>query len=176
MDNVLEYFIKNPEKEFHIRELAKLTRRSPTTISKYLKNFEKQNLLKSRKKFKHILFKANTDSLSFKDLKIYTNINNLRRSGLIEYLIDEFNHPETIVLFGSYRKGEDIQISDIDILTITTLKKKIDLEKFEKFLNRKIQLFLYSNNEIDKMKTNNKELLNNMINGIVLYGFWEVFK
>ncbi len=176
MDNILEYFIKNPEREFHIRELARLTKKSPTTISKYLSNYKKQGLLTSKKRFKHILFKANSEYLLFKDFKIYSNINNLRKSGLIEYLRDEFNHPEAIILFGSYRKGEDISVSDIDILVITPLKKKVELEKFEKVLNRKIQLFLYSNNEIDKMKVNNKELLNNMINGIVIYGFWEVFK
>jgi len=37
-------------------------------------------------------------------------------------------------------------------------------------------LVIYSKSEIEKMKMKNKELLNNFINGIVLEGFWELFR
>jgi|SRR3989344_4764533 len=176
MDNLLKYFIKEPEREFHVRELAKLDRKSPTTISKHLNKLKNEGLLLSRKKLNHLLFKANTENQHFKDLKIFFNIKSLRESGLIGCLIDEFNQPEAIILFGSFRRGEDTQQSDIDILIISPLKKEINLIKFEKILNRKIQLFIYPNSEIDKMKIKNKELLNNWINGLVLHGFWELFK
>ena len=49
------------------------------------------------------------------------------------------------------------------------------LERFEKKLKHKIQLFLHSRKEIKTMKTKNKELLNNLVNGVVVYGFWEAF-
>ena len=69
-------------------------------------------------------------------------------------------------------KVEDIETSDIDIY-IETLKKQVfNLEKFEKILQRKIQIFNYSN--LDKIQ--NKELANNIINGLILNGFLEVFK
>ena len=176
MRDVIKYFIEEPEKEYHIRKLAKIIKKSPTTVSKYLKKLEEESLIKSRKEYNHLLFKVNTESQKFKDLKLYYNIKNLRASGLIDYLINEFNNPEAICLFGSYYKAEDTSQSDIDILIITPIKKSINVEKYERILKRKIQLFVYSNKEINKMKLNNKELLNNMINGINLCGFWEVFK
>ncbi|MAG47467.1 hypothetical protein CL617_02580 [archaeon] len=176
MDNIIEYFIKETEREFHVRELAKLTRKSPTTISKYLSELKKEDLLTSRKKFNHLLFKANTENTNFKDLKLYYNIKKLRESKLINYLIEKLNHPEAIILFGSYQKAENTVNSDIDILIVTSSKKPLSLENFEKILGHKIQLFLHSNNDIDKMKTQNKELLNNILNGTILYGYLEIFK
>ena len=176
MDKLLEHFMSKPQQEFHIRELARLVKRSPTTISKYLIKYEKEGILISQRKFNHLLFRANVKSRAFKDMKLYYNIKKIRSSGLINYLIEEFNHPEAIVLFGSFVKAEDIPRSDVDILIITPLKKEVNLKKFEKYLNHKIQLFLHSKQEINKMKVKNKELLNNWVNGLVLYGFWEMFR
>lgn len=175
MDNILKNFFNAPEREFHIRELAKITKKSPTTISKYLSSLKKRGVLISRKKLNHLLFKANTQSQYFKDMKLFFNIKMIRDSGLIEHLEEELNYPEAIVLFGSFRKSENIPSSDIDLFIITPSKKELNLQKFEKKLNHKIQLFTHSKSDIENMKTKNKELLNNWINGIVLYGFWEIF-
>ena len=105
-----------------------------------------------------------------------TTNSQLNKSGVINHLIDKFNFPEAIILFGSFAKAENIKRSDIDLLVISPLKKEINLEKFGKKLGHKIQLFVYSSKDIKKMKQNNKELLNNLINGRVIYGYWEIFK
>ncbi|MFH1972507.1 MAG: nucleotidyltransferase domain-containing protein [archaeon] len=171
--DILTYFIKEPEREFHVRELAKLTKKSPTTVSKYLKQLEKENILISEKKLNHLFFKANSENPSFKDQKLFYNIKTIRDSGLIEHLHNTYD-PEAIILFGSFAKAENIERSDIDILIITPSKKEVKLEKFEKKLNHKIQLFLHSKTDLQTMK--NKKLLNNFINGIKLEGYWELFK
>ena len=175
MDNLLNFFIKEPEKEFHVRQLSIIFNKSPTTISNYLKNLEKKQILKSEKKFNHLFFKANTPNQQFKQLKLNYNLNLLHNSGLIKYLIKKFNHPTAIILFGSFAKAENISLSDIDLLIINPSKKQINLQNFEKKTQHKIQLFVHSKKEIDNMKKTNKDLLNNWINGITLYGFWEVF-
>lgn len=51
-----------------------------------------------------------------------------------------------------------------------------DLNRFEKILHHKVSLFLFSRERIEKMKVGNKELLNNLVNGIILRGFWELFR
>ncbi len=176
MDNLLRYFFDEPEREFHVRELAKLMKKSPTTISKNLKDLEKQGLLISRQKYNHLFFKANNESKKFKEEKLFYNLNILRESGIVDFLNESYNNPPAIILFGSFRKGENTKQSDIDILIITPLKKSLDLSKYEKKLGHKIQVFLHSYVEINKMKKTNKELLNNFINGLVLEGFWEVLR
>lgn len=176
MDKIIRFFIKEPEKKFHVREIAKILGKSPTTISKYLKNYERRSILKSTKKFNHLLFKANSENKKFKHLKLDYNLNLIYDSGIIDYLAREFNYPEAIILFGSFAKAENNSFSDIDLLVISPLKKEQRLEKYEKKIGHKIQLFVHSNKDIEKMKGKNKELLNSYINGIVIYGFWEVFK
>ena len=176
MDKILELFINEPLREFHIREISKILKKSPTTISKYLKDYKKIGLLLSEDKLNHILFKANLKNKEFKEIKRNYNLNKLNKSGVINHLIDKFNFPEAIILFGSFAKAENIKRSDIDLLVISPLKKEINLGKFGKKLGHKIQLFVYSSKDIKKMKQNNKELLNNLINGRVIYGYWEIFK
>ena len=86
-------------------------------------------------------------------------------------MTQEFSNP-TIILFGSFSRGEDIEESDIDIYIETHSKKKISLKKFESSLNRNIQLFKHKS--IHQIR--NKDLANNIINGIVLSGYLEVLK
>lgn len=176
INKFLEIFLEEPEEEFYIRELSRKLKKSPTTISKYLKKLEKEGILKSKEKFNHLLFKANAEKEEFRKLKIDYNLKKINKSGFVDFLIREFNEPRAIVLFGSFAKGENIKASDIDLLVVTTLKKEIDVEKFEHEFGHKIQLFLFSEKELEKMKEKNKELLNSFINGIKLHGFIEIFK
>ena len=176
MDKIIESFVKEPEKEFHVRELSKILKKSPTTISKYLKKAEKEGVLISEEKLNHLFFKVNLNNTQFKQLKLNYNISLLNKSGLVNYLEKEFNHPEALILFGSFAKAENTKKSDVDILIITPNKKNIDLKYFEKKIGNPIQLHLYSNKDIEVMKMKNRNLLNNFINGILLSGYWELFK
>ena len=78
--------------------------------------------------------------------------------------------PKSIVLFGSYQRGEDIENSDIDLF-IESKKEKLDINIFEKKLKRKIELHFK-----EDFTSYPKELKNNIINGIVLSGFLEGYK
>lgn len=173
---ILRLFLKEPSKEQYIREIARRIKKSPTTVSVYLAKYEKRDLLKSERKYHHLVYKANQESKKFKRVLLYYNLTLIDKSGLIKYLEKEFNHPETIGLFGSFVKGENVEKSDIDIYVISPLKKEISLNKYEKKLKHKIQLFVFSREDIKKMQEKNKELLNSLINGVVLSGFLEIFK
>ncbi|MEK6856595.1 MAG: nucleotidyltransferase domain-containing protein [Nanoarchaeota archaeon] len=176
MDKLINIFVEDITGEFHVRKLARLVKKSPTTISKRLREFKRRGLILYRKEMGHSLFKANTESEEFRQLKIRYNIDKITKSGLINYLEKELNYPEAIILFGSFRKGEDIEKSDIDIAVITSIRNAPNLDKFEKILHHEISLFLFSRDKIEKMKADNKELLNNLVNGIILTGFWELFR
>jgi predicted nucleotidyltransferase len=175
-DDISKFFIEEPEREFYVREIAKKLKKSPTTISKYLKEFVKKRLLISEEKFNHLFFKANTESTEFLQLKISYNLNKIQMSGLTGFLVKEFNHSEAIVLFGSFSRGENNKNSDVDLFIVSSNKKELDLSIYEKKIGNRIQLFVYSKAELAKMKEKNKELLNNIINGIKLYGFLEVLR
>ena len=120
--------------------------------------------------------KADRSNWNFLRNKIVYNLNFIYQSGIIEFLYEHYNHPKSIVLFGSFRKGEDISSSDIDISIEQGEFKEyrtIDLRElveFERQIGRKIQIHEFNRNIIDI------NLFNNIANGIVLIGFLEVRK
>lgn len=174
--DILTYFFEEPEREFHLREMARLSGLAPSTISKYLTKLAAKNIVIARNSKGLRIFKPNTENKLYKDLKLFHNLMKIKNSGLLDYLTGEFNYPKAIILFGSFRKSENIPKSDIDLFIETKTKKNLDLSRFEKKLNHPIQLFQFSSEEIQIMKVKNKELLNNIVNGVLLEGYFEVFK
>ncbi|MBS3056954.1 MAG: nucleotidyltransferase domain-containing protein [Candidatus Aenigmarchaeota archaeon] len=174
IDNILNIFIEEPEKRFSVREIARLLKINPSTASKYLQILAKDGFLRKRKEFNCILYQADAESEKFKDIKIYYNISKIRNSGLIEVIEDEL-YPEVIILFGSYAKGENTKRSDIDLFVLSESKKNLDVATFEKIFGSEIQLFVMNKKKVENIKKENKELLNNIMNGIRMSGFFEVF-
>lgn len=170
--DTLNIFLKNPTKEFHVRELSRILKKSPTTISNKLKELEKKDLLDSNKKYGHLLFSLR-EGKKTKRLRKNYNIEKLENSGLIEFLEDYYNFPEAIVLFGSFEKGENNENSDIDLLIISAKISEPNLRSFEKKLGHKIELFVHNKKDLQKLRDKNKELFNNWINGNVIYGYFE---
>ena len=77
--------------------------------------------------------------------------------------------PFIALLFGSYARGEDTNSSDIDIVVIERRDKMLELEKYEKILNRKINVNFYNSwSEI------HRHLKNNILTGILLCGSVEL--
>ena len=172
----LRHFYKEPNRLFHVREMARLLKLNPTTASKYLNQLNKEGLLAKSSELGHLLFKANTESSSYRYAKIYYNLKSLWDSGLIVYLDKELHYPEAILLFGSYAKGENDENSDIDLFVLANTKKHLDFDIFEKKLRANIQLFVKNRDEFAKLQKENKNLVNSILNGIVIKGYLEVFK
>lgn len=164
---VLRLFFENPEKKFHLREIARITNLSPPGVMKIVKNLTAENLLISEKgKVVKNIYASKSEK--FIQMKRFFNIYIIYESGVVSFLRQKYEEPEAIVLFGSYSKGEDISKSDIDIAIITNENLSLDLKKFESILKRKINL-----HEI-KIKNSEKTFLNSLSNGIVLYGYLKV--
>lgn len=167
--SILKWFFENPTGEYHIREIARLTKLNHMTIRKYLNNFVKEGLLIRKKSKLYISYSADFKDKKFLNLKIYYNLENLRKSELIEGLENFYDYP-TIILFGSYANATNTKESDIDLCIISNIKKEFKLEEYENILNRKISLYLFNEQEFKNMKNKNLELLNNIYNGIKLSG------
>jgi len=95
-------------------------------------------------------------------------------SGALQEIYTQIPSPRAIILFGSYRKGDDTENSDIDIAVEVIGDEEvqvIELGKISKLGYRKnviITLHIFSRNKIDL------NLFSNIANGIVLDGFLEV--
>lgn len=169
---VAELIFNYPNKTFHIRKLAKETKQSTTAIVSTVRDLNKFKIIKLDRTNLTTNIKADIESDAYIFYKKIFNLYRLERYLIIEILKETFQ-AETIVLFGSFAKGEDIEESDIDILVITNQKKKESIEDslgvFEKALNRKINLHI-----LPSLENSSKEFKNAVANGIVLYGYIKV--
>lgn len=160
--NNLAPFFEDCYRRLSVREYAKLLKISPPTASKILKNLCSENLLNKEEDRRFLFFWAKKENSIFVDLsRIYWK---KKLNELLNHLEKQLLNP-TIILFGSASKAEIKNDSDID-LAIFASKRSIDLTEFEKLIKRKIQLFFFESIK----RVENKELLNNMLNGCLLKG------
>ncbi|HOH04257.1 MAG: Nucleotidyltransferase domain protein [Candidatus Diapherotrites archaeon ADurb.Bin253] len=146
------------------REIAQSLKVSPTAIAKSLKKLLDINFARIEKTKTINFISLNRDKPLVIELKRAENLKNIYLSGLSDYLGENLAG-STIILFGSYARGEDTNTSDIDIAIIERKEKKINLAPYEKRLNKKININFYNSwNSI------HISLKNNILNGIVLHG------
>ncbi len=175
-NKIIEVLFRYPEKEFSLSDLAREANVAKANIGRILREFQEAELIFIEKLSKIWRIKVNQTNLFYIRSKIVYNLNFVYKSGLIEFLIDYFKNPKAIVLFGSFRKGEDLSNSDIDIAIESDDAKEYqiiglrELTGFEQIIGRKIQTHLFNRENIDT------GLFNNIANGILLWGFLEVKK
>ena len=157
---ILEIFYENPEKMFTVRELSRKTKLPKSTVHKHLFELKKEGLITKDN--------LSSNTLIFKTKKANFFIEKIIESGLVDELVRHLM-PSCIILFGSIRKGESNNESDIDLFVETSLKKIISLESFERKLKHKVQIHAESS-----IKKVNPNLLNNIVNGIKLYGSFKI--
>jgi predicted nucleotidyltransferase len=166
---VLEVFFDDPLPEgigFQLREISRGIKLAPKSVKRYLKQLEREDLILKKKHRVHSypVYYANRDNDYFKFLKRQNILLRIKESGLLGYL-GEKCMPDSIILFGSVSKGEDVKGSDVDLF-LQCKEKKVDLMKYEKQLKRKVNIFFEQN--FDELSD---ELKHNIINGIKLKGY-----
>lgn len=165
------HFFLNPTVKLRVRQIEREIKIPLPSVIRYTKELEEEGILKSDIIANIKLYSADRTSKHFLLEKKLFNIKYLVSSGLVDYIINKLSNPG-IIVYGSFSKGEDTEESDIDLYLESPSKKEINFKMFEKKIQRKVQVFIYKNiHDIE-----NKNLANNIINGITLNGFIEVFK
>ena len=169
-EKIKKHFFMNPTKKMRVRQIERELKLPLPSVIRYCKELEKEEILKKETISGVSTYSADRASKKFLMVKRLFNIKSIFESGLLDYMIGEYFNP-VIVLFGSYSRGEDIENSDIDLYVETPKKYEFNLQKFEKILSRKIQVFNYKSiNDVP-----NSHLSNNIINGITINNFLEAF-
>ena len=170
---ILRYLFIKTGISFNARGLARPLNRTQAGIVKALPRLEKEGLVKIKKDKDsgRWSIEFNRDNRKALDMKRVENLKMIYESGLVKFLEDSFLGV-TIILFGSYSRGDDVwtselegHISDIDIAIIGTKSKVIDLARFDKLLERTIVINFYPS-----FKEIHKHLKDNILNGILLSG------
>lgn len=166
---VLELFINNPYEQYYLREASRILEISPMTVKRALDLLLHERLL-VREEFKNqILFRANMDSPAFMHLKTAYNLAWLEERNLVEHVKEKLSGLSTLILYGSFAKGENDETSDIDLLAIAPVKKP-DLHLTD-YLGKETSLVIFSTSEWKEQAKNNKAFyIDVLTEGIVLFG------
>ncbi len=160
--NKLRPFFEDCYREIGVREFSREIGISPPTASVFLKESTKEGYFIGRQDRGLLLFRINRSNDVLMILsKLYWQ-EKLRE--LVDFVEEELMS-KTIILFGSLVKLEVTKNSDIDLVVISKHKKELNFSKFEKKLDRKIQVFYEKDMSFLPI-----ELKKNVINGFVLRG------
>lgn len=181
---VLNELMLSPNDEFSLSELAEKAGISKPNMGGILKQLQEKGLVQISKLATIWRIQANTQNWEFRKRKIATNISGIYESGVVEFLANTFNNPKAIILFGSFRRGEDGTNSDIDIAIedekkegilstslddlLKTEEEKQALRQYESQTRRRIQIHFFNRKKVDQ------NVFKNIANGVVLWGFLEV--
>jgi len=156
---VAEIFFIEPTKVHYIKEISKKIVLAHTSVKKHLMVLVDEGLIEQVDTEIFKGYKARRDNPEFIFYKKLGNLLALKSSKLLDLLKEHY--PKSIILFGSYDKGEDIETSDIDLF-IDSKKFKINLDKQEKYLKRKMHLIF--------REEAGKGLMESINQGSILFG------
>ncbi len=163
MDNklkIINYMGKNLEQSFTMHEFSKLIKVPYATF--YRTIHEMKDLVKIQ-----TIGKSKTVSLNIKNpaIKSYLTISSdeekkefLKKQPIINKITSELNTKDTVILFGSYAKGNERGSSDIDLLIINKDgKKTIYFSKYELLFKKKINAIFITKSEFKQMLKEKEE-------------------
>lgn len=187
---ILRFLFMHAGEVFNARGLALSLKVSQPAIAKALPLLKKQGLINVSKdiKSKRLSIELNRENPLVIGMKRADNIKQLYESGLADFLKEKF--PSwTIIVFGSFARGEDTSKSDIDIAIIgakikahikklsyrlgpydlPTSRSSINLGEFERKLGKEIRPNFYQS-----LKEIDNDLKANIFGGILLSGWIEL--
>jgi|SRR3989344_400073 len=171
---VLLWFFSYPNKEISLNDLSQTLKISKTTANRITTELTKIDFLNIEVLGRIWRISCNKYHIYNYSKKIGYNLTNIYESGILDLIHKQIPNSRAITLFGSYRKGDDDERSDIDI-AVEVLgdeePKIINIGVLNKIGYRngiKINVYVFSRNKIDL------NLFANIANGIGLEGFLEV--
>ena len=156
---VLNFIAEDPYEKFHLRQIEKELKISPSSVKKALDIMLNLNLIKEERIANIRIVSGNMDEILLKKIKIVKNII------FVKPLIDKIKPATSIVLYGSFANGENNRNSDIDMFVITN--KQIKLHEYK---NYSVQIVKMTPEILSKQRKDNPAYIKEIKNGILLHG------
>jgi len=115
---VLGLLLLHPESEYHVREIARITKTVAGTLHRELKQLAEVGILSKQRRGNQVLYKANVNCPIFEELSSILR----KTSGIVDVIkeaLASFNNDiEVAFIFGSVARGKESEGSDIDLMVI----------------------------------------------------------
>jgi hypothetical protein len=170
---ILLWFFAFPNRAVSLTDLCVQTKTSKTAGKAVVSRLEKDGFVTKKVVGKAWELSVVPGHAFLTTKKVAMNLLLVYESGLLPLVRQTVPNARATILFGSYRKGDDLPESDIDIAIEVAEGKDMQIVKlgiFPKFgyrPNVAVNLHIFSRKTIDK------NLFANIANGIVLEGFLE---
>ena len=172
-EKVLFWFFSFPQREIGLNDISTEVGISKTNAKIIINQLVAEGFLNKQEIGKAWRISSNPNHLYNLSRKIGYNLRLVYEAGVIAQVREMFPTAKAIVLFGSYRKGDDNEKSDIDIAVEVLDNQEVRMHQLGVFSNFgyrekvPVNLYIFSRNKVDL------NLFTNISNGIVLDGFLE---
>ncbi len=152
---ILKLLLFNKDKEYHLREISKVTKLAPSVVFYELQNLKKINLVTYEKKANLVIYSINQNNPIIQDLK-----NIFIKTDLVGEVIKQKleNKVKYCLIYGSFAKGTETSKSDVDLLVVSEMKEEELLNliiPLEKEINRDINYILWTEKTFKKKAKDN---------------------
>jgi len=175
---ILGLYSNDYSKSLHLRAIARETKVDVKAVQLQLKRLEKTNILSSILKGRNKEYRLNLSNSITKYYMVmaetFASISYLRRNFLIKKIVDEIGNKidGTIVLFGSFAKGQATKESDVDLFVISEKRpNRLVAEEAGDLVARTVSIKSTSRKQFMKGLEEKDPLINEIIsNHITLKG------
>ena len=167
---ILKLFLFNTNNSFYQRQISNLTAQSIRGVQREVDKLNRIGLIERSSQGNRIYYKVNKKCPIVEDLK---NIF-FKSVGIAEVLKDNFKEKgiKVAFIYGSYAKGEESLLSDIDLMVIGDISSKelsSILSKPKKELMREINYAVFSLNEFINKATQKDHFINSVLKDKKIY-------
>lgn len=163
--NILKLFIFNPEKEYYVREIERLTGEAFDPVRRELISLESIGLFKSRLSGRQKYYSINSAHTLFTEVKSMI----LKTAGMGDTLkssLEKRSDIQIAFIYGSYAKNTEGLQSDIDLFVIGRIST-VDLQEIisgiEGQTKREINPAVYSLQEFQAKQKSKNHFISNVL-------------
>lgn len=155
---ILKLFFQDSDKEYYLREIAKILGKEPGFFQKYLNNLVNEGILVDEYRANLRYFRLNKEYPLYEEIKKIVS-KTLGVEAKLKDLIDGVGNIEYAFIFGSIPKNTENGMSDIDLMLIGEVNQDKLINKIneaEEELAREINYHIFDKQEvIRKLKDKN---------------------
>ena len=155
---ILELFFNDPEKEYYLRQIEKLTGYSVGNIRREIITLEASGLFTHKMLGKIKLYKLNTDYSLYKEIKDIVR-KTISIEGRLKAIMNQYKKIEFAFIYGSFAKSKERSASDIDVMVIGSVAPKnikSDLFRYQSSIGREVNSIVCTKDEfLKKIKDKN---------------------
>lgn len=159
---------------FYMREFAKKTDTSYFMANSFLRYFEKEGIMLRTKKGNLHLYRVNPEMPLVRHFRIVFNLIKTEDAQLVKKIKEADPGIVSLVLYGSWSRGENRKDSDLDLVAISMAPKSVfakPLVKLEKAIGAEIELHVFTPQKWKVVKKEDAPFyLDVAAQGILLYG------